>query len=587
MSAEMAIQDFVHKLEEGGWAKWIRLALLVALVGYVVNLWMFRDSGFRGLANEKAIEQAQISRELARGNGFSTKVIRPAALSQFEAHKGSFPLAETPDTYHAPLSPAINSVFLRLVKGTWKMTQKDVVYTSDKVIAAVALVFFFLTVTVCFFTGRRLFDPKLATMSACFLLASQTLWDFSLTGLPQMLMMFLFSVACYFMVRAVEAHVAKQNTLVWTIGAAIAFGLLALTHALTIFLFVGALLFVLICLRPRGRDAVIMLAVFAVIYSPWMVRNYQVCGNPLGLGWYSGLSSILGTESEVMRSMSFVEKVKEAGPEVYGEKLRAGVLNQFSRIYEYFGSILLAPVFFVSLLHLFKRPEVALFRWCILSMWMLGVFGMAVFGLGMSVYGSPGALDPNNLHILLSPFATFYGLAFVLILWSRLELNHPVFRYSFFGLLYFISALPFLSQLIELHQAPKGRVQWPPYVAPFIAVLGEYTTEREIIASDVPWAVAWYADRKSLWLPMTVADFISLNDYNRLGGQMVGMYLTPVTGHRGFINEVLKGEYKEWAPFIMRQVNMKDFPLRAVTGLPVENECVFYSDRDRWSNRED
>jgi hypothetical protein len=182
---------------------------------------------------------------------------------------------------------------------------------------------------------------------------------------------------------------------------------------------------------------------------------------------------------------------------------------------------------------------------------------------------------------------TSYGLAFVLVLWSRLELNIKLIRFAFVGLLYFVSAMPFLSQVIELHQQPKGRVQWPPYVAPFVAILGEWTIEREIIASDMPWAVAWYADRKSLWLPMTLNDFISLNDYNRLGGQIIGMYLTPITGHRGFINEVVKGEYKEWAPFIMRQVNIKDFPLRAVTALPVENECVFYADRDRWSNRED
>src|SRR4028119_1845235 len=119
MSAEMAIQDFVHKLEEGGWAKWIRLFLLVVTVAYVVNLWMFRDSGFKGLSDEKAIEQAQISREIARGNGFSTQVIRPAALSQFEAHKGKFPLEKTPDTYHAPLHPAINSLALRLTKDSW------------------------------------------------------------------------------------------------------------------------------------------------------------------------------------------------------------------------------------------------------------------------------------------------------------------------------------------------------------------------------------------------------------------------------------------------------------------------------------
>jgi hypothetical protein len=34
-------------------------------------------------------------------------------------------------------------------------------------------------------------------------------------------------------------------------------------------------------------------------------------------------------------------------------------------------------------------------------------------------------------------------------------------------------------------------------------------------------------------------------------------------------------------------VNIKDFPLRAVTPMAIDYECVFYSDRDRWTNRED
>jgi hypothetical protein len=217
--------------------------------------------------------------------------------------------------------------------------------------------------------------------------------------------------------------------------------------------------------------------------------------------------------------MSFVEQVKQAGPESFGEKLRAQVIQQFGSIYQLLGAIVLAPIFFVALLHLFKRPETSLFRWCILSMWLFGMIGIAVVGLGSRVYPGPEALDPNNLHILFAPLMTSYGLAFVLVLWSRLELNVKLIRYAFVGLLYFVSAMPFLSQVIELHQEPKGRVQWPPYVAPFIAFLGELTIEREIIASDMPWAVAWYADRKSLWLPMTLNDFISLNDYNRLGGK--------------------------------------------------------------------
>jgi hypothetical protein len=178
----------------------------------------------------------------------------------------------------------------------------------------------------------------------------------------------------------------------------------------------------------------------------------------------------------------------------------------------------------------------------------------------------------------------FYGLAFILVLWTRLEINVRLVRIAFLTLLYLISGLPLLNSLIS---PPSGRVQWPPYVPPFIAILNSWTNEDEIIASDMPWAVAWYADRKSLWLPATVNDFIALNDYNELNGRIVGLYLTPITGNGRFVSDIIKGEYKEWAPFILRNVSTKDFPLRAVTALPLDNECVFYSDRDRWSQKID
>ena len=48
-----------------------------------------------------------------------------------------------------------------------------------------------------------------------------------------------------------------------------------------------------------------------------------------------------------------------------------------------------------------------------------------------------------------------------------------------------------------------------PIGVQLIAAYGrEDVTEDEIIASDMPWGVAWYADRKSLWIPMTINDFI-------------------------------------------------------------------------------
>ncbi len=579
----------------------LKVLVLLSAIAFITYLWFFKEgSGFKGLAHEKAIDQAQIAREISRGNGFTTNMIRPAAIRQFERATGSFPLERTPDTYHAPLNPAINALVFKAMdlaneglkslsdnveyfgRFTYEkaMTTKLVVYSYDRILAVVQTVFFLLSILVNYYLARRLFDERLAAMSACLLLLCQKFWDFAVSALPQMLLLFLFSCAIYTLVRAIEARAAGGRSLPWLIGTAALFGLLALGHAMTIWIFAGLLFFVLFYFRPRGRDAAIMAGIFLLVYAPWMIRNQQVCGNPVGLGWYSALYQVRGTESQVMRSMEL--PLEGVSPTIFRNKIQAQVVQQFNAIYAYLGSSLLAPLFFVALLHLFKKPETGHLRWGILSMWLFAVFGMAVFGMS-----EIAGLQSNDLHILFVPLMTFYGLAFVLVMWSRLEINIRLVRLGFLSLLYIVSALPFITQFLQLVGGPTGRVQWPPYVPPYIAILGTWTREQEIIASDMPWAVAWYADRKSLWLPMSIRDFISLNDYNQLKGQIVGLYLTPITGNRSFISEIVKGEYKDWAPFITRNVNTKDFPLKAVTPLPIDGECVYYSDRDRWTNRED
>jgi hypothetical protein len=327
-----------------------------------------------------------------------------------------------------------------------------------------------------------------------------------------------------------------------------------------------------------------MIAVVALMYSPWLVRNARACGNPFGLSWYSGMSEIKGTEAEVMRSMDL--KPSDVNPTLFRVKVHNTIVAQLGNIYSYLGYVLVAPVFFLAMLHIFKRPETAALRWCALLMWIFAVFGMAAFGLSNET-DPHSQLSANDLHILFVPLFACFGFALVLVMWSRLEINIRLVRFAFMAMIYIVSALPFIQVVIDLHKPPSGRVQWPPYVPPFIAIISTWTNEREIIASDMPWGVAWYADRKSLWLPKTVNDFIALNDYKLLGNHLVGLYLTPVTGDARFMREVVKGEYKEWAPFILRQVTVKDFPLRAVTAMPIDNECVFYADRDRWSSRED
>ena len=234
MAFETNVQTIIHRLEEGGWAKWIRLSVVIAFCAFMISLWLFRDNGFKGLSHAQAIDQAQVSREVARGNGFSTKFIRPAALWQFTQNKGAFNIERTPETYQAPLNPLINAPFLWLVRDSWPVSVKNIIYTPERVLVAVQFGFMLLGILMSYLTVQRLFDHRLAVLVAWLLLLCQTLWDFSISGLPQNLLLFLFSGAMYLLVRALEARAAGTRAWPWLAGCGAMFGLLALAHAVVI-----------------------------------------------------------------------------------------------------------------------------------------------------------------------------------------------------------------------------------------------------------------------------------------------------------------------------------------------------------------
>ena len=68
------------------------------------------------------------------------------------------------------------------------------IYAGDKAIAVTAIIFFFLSVVVLFFVARRLFDQRLAIYACALVLLCDMIWQYSMSGLPQMLLLFLFNV---------------------------------------------------------------------------------------------------------------------------------------------------------------------------------------------------------------------------------------------------------------------------------------------------------------------------------------------------------------------------------------------------------
>ena len=566
------VQELVHDLEVGPLKRAVLVAVFIAAVAGLASLYLFFN--FRGLDSETAMDQAQVGRQIAAGAGYSTLYVRPLAMWQFLNRDEKIPSGYFPDTYNFPLNPLVNAAVLRPVKRWWPMEPTDLVYVGDRVIAAAGVAFFLASVLVLFFLVRTLFDRRIAWMTAGLLLISDMLWRFSISGLPQMLMLFLFTLAMFLLHGAMTAREDQRlgAMLLRLSGAAVLFGLMTLAQPVAAWIFLGFLGFVFAWFKPRAVSGLLVFFLYLGVVTPWLARNYLVCGNPLGLGIFSILD---GTTASELAFMSTLQPDLTAFGAVRA-KLRGGLTSQLENLFGYFGYGVAAAAFFFSLLHVFRRRETNMFRWALMAMW-------AAAALGMAFFAPRGPVSSNQLHVLFLPIFTAFGMAFLLVLWNRIDLRFPPARVAFISVVFALTGLPMAVNLLT---APPQRVQWPPYIPTFINSVANWMDPGEILCSDMPWATAWYGGRLSLLLPATIKQYIDIHDYKYLGGPVNGIYLTPVSGNRPWISQIAKGEYREWATFIMRTAELNGFPLKFFTPLPIDNECVFYSNRDRWTPRE-
>lgn len=564
------VQQTVHLIEAGAGAPWVRRALAVLAITGLALFYFIHE--FRGLATSQAMDQAQIGRELARGHGFATKFVRPLAIGELRAHGRDVAQQIWTDTYNAPLPSIVNALALLPIKSRLLMTPRDIIYLGDRAIAVAAILLFIAAVAVLFFTARLLFDERLALLGCALVFLCDMMWQFALSGLPQMLMLLLFHGTVYALVRALLAREATAATSRWLAAAGAGFGLLALSHALTIWIFAAALIYAIFAFRPWGRGAALMLAVFALTYTPWLVRNAVVSGNPGGMAIYAAIDGLGHPEAGHFRRMAV--DYAGAGFGTFRNNVTANFTAQTGRLFEYLGGGVVAPVFFLTLLHRFRREETTTMRWLLLAMWGAAVVGMAVYGLHEEF-----GVAANQLHLLFVPMMTCFGLAYLLVQWNRLEIELPFVRLGFLTLLFGLCAIPMVANFLASNSKPM--IRWKPYAPPYISVLNRWMEPDEVTASDMPWAIAWYADRRSVWLPENLKAMTDLSDYNVLGAPVNGLYLTPISGSQATLAEILKGEYKDWGTVILRSVEVSKFPLKWATLLGFESECVFFADHDR------
>ncbi len=529
---------------------------------------------FKGLSSPRAMEQAQIGREIARGNGYTTKVVRPIAIWQMqEANEGETPsLEKMPDTYHAPLNPCIYAAVLKATDASdntrWRMPRKSNIYQLDRVIAATCIVFFLISIGINYLLIARIFDDTIAAVTAILMLFCELMWHFSQSGLPQMLMLMLFSSAMFFTWRAIENTETNKSALTPILIAGVFMCLLVLTHWITLWIYIGFVLFSAVYFKPRGVIAALLIGMLAVFVVPVVYFLYiNPTGSPFGTAYYAIHNGLGSSEDAIMRSLS--PDNDALALEGLLLRIMSSTLRQVADLHKNFGSILVAPLFFLALLHPFKRKPIATFRWLIFIMWIFAGISMSIYGLRL------GEQDPNQIHILFAPLMAAYGLALVSILWARLNIPQSMgsLKYAHLMLIVAVSAGPMALSLPKslksglFEDSYGGFPHWPPYFPQaYNRGLADNTTTKDIIISDTPWAVAWYADRMSVWLPKNLEDIEKIEKIaDKQQTPVSGLLISPYSFNSGPILSVgsPKGSYGELFPLVYsswsRFINIQSF----------------------------
>ncbi len=114
MSRPRSAQELVHWLEVGAGARLIKLA--ATLAGVIALSWLVAWKQFHGATSEATLLQADVGRQLVRGEGYTTLVNFPQTAAVLAARGQRFDGARAyPELHQPPLYPLVIAGALKLV----------------------------------------------------------------------------------------------------------------------------------------------------------------------------------------------------------------------------------------------------------------------------------------------------------------------------------------------------------------------------------------------------------------------------------------------------------------------------------------
>lgn len=416
-----------------------------------------------------------------------------------------------------------------------------------------------LNTWLVYLAARRLFDRRTGIMAAGLFVLSDAVCQSAVSGLSVPLVM-TWTLLAVLALMAADERREKQRSLssqfLWLAASGALIGLAFMTKYAAGWLLLPACL---LCWRGWGKRAgslgvAAMLLAFLIVAGPWLARNALLSGSVLGLAKY-GLLEQSGLYPGDLLQRMLEPKFWPLSPTRLAAKIVANGHRLLTDSPWVPGCGVILVGFIAALCCRFQQPRVTRLKW-----WTLGAFGVlslvaCALGVEPQADWAAAQAQPGNLPVLLAPLMAVFAAGFFSTWLGTLELP-KLRRRCYIALAAVAAAVPLM---LHLGAARPGRFAYPPYHPPTIHTVASYLEPNEFMTSDLPWAVAWYGDRRCIWLPFTPAEFYQINDHLQ---HVSALLATPVTLNGRYLTEVTLGEWAPWASILGYLHFPSHFPLR-------------------------
>jgi len=557
VNSPRSIQEWVHWLEIGPGAHWIKRAAL--LLGIVLLSLRVGYTQFHGPMTEATLAQAVVGRQLAAGEGFTTPVRYPETLATLRV-RGTPPdfSRAWPELHQPPLYSALIGAMVAVLPArvSHALLGKAPVppdgFGGDYLLLGLNIALLWLAAWLTFLLGRQLFGGTTGLIASLGLLASVSVWTqtVAVNGTPLMMVLLL---GLFNSLARGESGAARKSMGPWMAVAGLTCGLLALGDYSAGFVLLPLLVY--LGFRHSGRTRVLALlavaAGFILVVTPWAVRNIRLTGNPLALAGHS-IALKAGdptAEPELVRNtLAVTHPIIDLNK--IGNKGLTG-LQVALRDQLWSGGLLFSALFVVGLLYNFRDSTVSRLRLVFLAVLLVLVAAHALIDSGES----------ERMPALYAvPLITIFGAGFFMVLVASNDRFSPHAGWLALVLLG-VQALPLLHDALEPRRL---HFNYPPYYPTLFTGMREDSARRGGAAwmADVPAGAAWYSGQKVWAQPAQLRDFYAIG----VDQPIYALVLTPHTLDKPFFAELARpgnssGPLGEW-PQVYSGLVTNRLPLR-------------------------